>query len=343
MIKRTVAITVLLFALIGCNSNDTGTTEESKEENTNEVQKQEHQNDSLTDTKEDSIALPNEPLQKLSDGEAVTHLQKALIALGYPIDATGTYDEKTVWAITNIQLDVDELYVNGVYNDEVQAVIEVLLENETTVQEPYELSEPEHPDIYTETIENPYEILAVANKSFSLPKDYYPKDLTVPDVRFPFEEDHPKKQMRKEAAEALESLFSAADDAGIQLFAQSGFRSFKRQEEIFTAFAKQDGIEVANKYSAKPGESEHQTGLVMDVTSKSANFKLSTAFGDTDEGIWVAENAHEHGFIVRYPKGKESITKYDYEPWHLRYVGIKAATDMKNNDKTLEEYLSISE
>lgn len=138
-------------------------------------------------------------------------------------------------------------------------------------------------------------------------------------------------------------MFASAENAGIHLFAQSGFRSFERQEQIFTAFAEQDGEEAANKYSARPGESEHQTGLVMDITSESVNFQLTTEFGATEEGLWVAEHAHEHGFIIRYPKGKESITQYDYEPWHLRYVGIKAATEMNNNNETLEEYLSVTE
>lgn len=285
----------------------------------------------------------DDTLQKLDSGKNVTQLQEELISLGYPIEATGEYDEKTVWAVTDLQLEADAMYVNGVYNDSVQYIIDQHLAKKFTVQSPYYLPKPEQADVYTDVIENPYDVLAVVNKNFALPSDYQPLDLIVPDVRFPFEEDLPQKQLRKEAAEALENLFTSAENAGIHLFAQSGFRSFERQEQIFTAFAEQDGEEAANKYSARPGESEHQTGLVMDITAESVNFQLTTEFGDTEEGIWVAKHAHEHGFVIRYPKGKESITQYDYEPWHLRYVGIKAATVMYNNNETLEEYLSVTQ
>ncbi len=288
------------------------------------------------------LTKTDDTLQKLDSGKAVVQLQEELISLGYPIEATGEYDENTVWAVTDLQLEEDAIYVNGIYNDSVQYIIEQGLAKKFIVQSPYYVPKPEQPDVYTAIIENPYEILSVVNKEFALPSDYQPLDLKVPNVRFPFEEDLPQKQLRKEAAEALENLFAHAENDGLHLFAQSGFRSFERQEQIFTAFAEQDGEEAANKYSARPGESEHQTGLVMDITSESVNFQLTTEFGDTEEGIWVAKHAHEYGFVVRYPKGKESITQYDYEPWHLRYVGTKAATEMKNNNETLEEYLSVT-
>ncbi len=145
--------------------------------------------------------------------------------------------------------------------------------------------------------------------------------------------------MRQVAANALENMFKAGDNAGVDLFAQSGYRSYDRQEAIFAANAREHGQEAANQFSAQAGESEHQTGLTMDVTSADINFRLITDFANTNEGQWVAKHASEFGFIVRYPKGKTDITGYQYEPWHLRYVGEKAAKYIDSNNITLEQYL----
>ena len=151
-----------------------------------------------------------------------------------------------------------------------------------------------------------------------------------------------KKQLRKEAALALEEMFRSSKANGINIYAVSGYRSYARQASIFDANVRKYGFERANQTSAKPGQSEHQTGLAMDITSASVNYGLSQSFGATKEGKWVYENAHKFGFIIRYQKGKESITGYQYEPWHLRYVGIKAAKEIKDRNITLEEYLGSS-
>ena len=344
--KGLIAFILLAIFLVGCNTDKdeaekTFQVSGSSEEADEETNKESNDDESVVDTENDTIILPDEELQKLSEGESVNNLQQALIALGYPLEVTGVYDEKTTWAITDLQLQEDSLYINGIYNQEMKEHMEERLENNQIVEEPFVLEEPNEPDVQTEIVENPYEVLSVVNKSFSLPSDYEPEDLTVPEVSFPFTEDDPKKQLRKEAAHALEDLFAGAEQVGIHLFAQSGYRSYDRQEAIFAANVEQDGEEHANTYSARPGESEHQTGLVMDVTAESVGFNLNTDFGETDEGKWVEENAHEYGFIIRYPDGKEEITKYQYEPWHLRYVGVKAATEIKNNEQTLEEYLSV--
>ncbi|SFE84138.1 M15 family metallopeptidase [Alteribacillus iranensis] len=191
-------------------------------------------------------------------------------------------------------------------------------------------------------LSEPDDTLALVNKEYRLPADYQPNDLTVPDVPFPFEENHPKKQLREPAARALENLFADAEKEGFSLFAVSGYRSYDRQEAIYTANVEADGEEAANQYSAKPGESEHQTGLSMDVSSLSNDFGLTTEFGETPEGQWLKENAHRHGFIIRYPEGKTEITNYQYEPWHIRYVGDEAATIMYEDNLTLEEYYGLS-
>lgn len=181
--------------------------------------------------------------------------------------------------------------------------------------------------------------LVLVNKHISLPSNYKPEDLVVPNVSFSFSGPHEKQNMRSKAAKALEELFNAADKEGMTLYAVSGFRSYSRQESVYNGHVQSLGAEEADKISAKPGHSEHQTGLAMDITSRSAGMTLSESFGDTPEGIWVAENAHKFGFIIRYQKGKEDLTGYSYEPWHLRYVGIDAATEIMEADITLENYL----
>ncbi|MFV9510777.1 M15 family metallopeptidase [Tepidibacillus sp. LV47] len=181
--------------------------------------------------------------------------------------------------------------------------------------------------------------LILVNKHHSLPANYVPNDLVVPNVPFSFNGNLPKKLMRKEAAHALEQLFQAAKKENLALYAQSGYRSYEKQKAIFTYNANQKGEEKANQTSAYPGQSEHQTGLAMDLTSSRIYFQLNESFAKTPEGKWVAKHAHEFGFIIRYPKGKEEITGYQYEPWHIRYVGKKAAEEIFKKQLTLEEYL----
>ena len=186
-------------------------------------------------------------------------------------------------------------------------------------------------------VQNPNSILVLVNKQNSLPQDYVPSDLVVPNVPFSFEEFLPKKLMRKEAAIALEQLFYEAQQDNAPLAAVSGYRSYDRQTEIFANNIKSSPD--ANQTSARPGESEHQTGLSMDISSPSVNNQLTQTFGDMREGSWLANNAPEFGFIIRFPKGKETITGYQYEPWHIRYVGLPAAQMISQQNLTLEEYL----
>ncbi|HDR4440507.1 D-alanyl-D-alanine carboxypeptidase [Bacillus thuringiensis serovar brasilensis] len=183
-------------------------------------------------------------------------------------------------------------------------------------------------------------VQAVVNKEYGLPEDYKPEDLVVPNVPFSFSGTLEKSYLRKEAAEALERLFDLANKEGIQLNAVSSFRSYDYQKKLYANNVKRKGQEHTDRFSAKPGHSEHQTGLTMDVSSKSANNELELTFANTKEGKWLKENAHRAGFIIRYPKGKESITGYAYEPWHIRYVGDIAESIYKKK-LTLEEYMNL--
>lgn len=188
-------------------------------------------------------------------------------------------------------------------------------------------------------IKNTDDILVLVNKNRYLPPDYVPQDLAIPDVRFSFEEYDEKKQLRKIAADALEDLFSKAEEEGFYLYAKSGYRSYARQEFLFDYRAEKYGAEATNMLTAYPGQSEHQTGLAMDITLKSLNFELTNTFGQTEEGIWLSQNAHKFGFIIRYQENSVYITGYDYEPWHIRYVGCDIAREIYEKDITLEEYL----
>ena len=189
-----------------------------------------------------------------------------------------------------------------------------------------------------QVVTNEESVTVIVNKERSLPDGYEPGDLVEPDVPFSFDEPHEKRHMRQEAAEALEKLFAAADSEGIELRAVSGYRSYARQKSVYESHVASKGEAEASRISAFPGTSEHQTGLTIDVSSPSAGNALEQAFGQTKEGLWLADNAPEYGFIIRYPEGREGITGYVYEPWHIRYVGEDLALDIAQSGLTLEEY-----
>lgn len=187
-------------------------------------------------------------------------------------------------------------------------------------------------------VTNAQAMTVIVNKQRSLPEGYEPSDLVEPDVPFSFDGPHEKRQMRKEAAEALEKLFAGAKADGIELRAVSGYRSYQRQVSIYNNNVKTKGEEYASRVSAVPGRSEHQTGLAMDVSSPSVGNVLEEVFGSSKEGEWLDEHAAQYGFIIRYPKGEEDVTGYVYEPWHIRYVGADLAPDVVQSGLTLEEY-----
>ncbi|HCU78341.1 MAG TPA: D-alanyl-D-alanine carboxypeptidase [Microbacterium sp.] len=159
--------------------------------------------------------------------------------------------------------------------------------------------------------------ILIVNKSYRLPS-WYGNGLTG-DTLAAFE------RMRAEAA-----------SLGHNLWIASGFRSYATQVKVYNSYASRDGSAAADRYSARPGHSEHQSGLSFDLNT------ITEAFGYTPEGQWVAANAHRFGFIVRYPQGKEGVTGYIWEPWHLRYLGVDTATAVYNSGLSLEEYLGIT-
>lgn len=178
--------------------------------------------------------------------------------------------------------------------------------------------------------------MILVNKVWGLPESYVPSDLTIANIPFANGVDEVKKQMRADAALALEKMFAAALKDGVELLGISGFRSYQMQRDIYYRRLEEMGEEHVSRYNAKPGHSEHQTGLAMDVGTPGCT-DLSTRFADTPAYAWMKQHAHEFGFIIRYTENGEAETGYAFEPWHLRYVGGEA-TSIRESGLTLEAY-----
>lgn len=183
-------------------------------------------------------------------------------------------------------------------------------------------AEPSAPDELT-TLEQSDRghLLAVVTKERPIqPLDYAPDDLvTWPGTDF---------RLRAEVADQLELMLSAAQDEDLAYRVVSGFRSYDTQAGTYDYWSRESGTAAADTVSARPGHSEHQTGLAVDLDDTTGECYLQACFGETEEGQWLAEHAHEFGFIISYPKGAQEVTGYDYEPWHVRYVGPQVAGDM---------------
>jgi zinc D-Ala-D-Ala carboxypeptidase len=181
----------------------------------------------------------------------------------------------------------------------------------------------------------------VANKNRPLPSTYKPSDLVTPAVTLNSKKTAEENTLRAAPATALKDLFGAAKDMGFDLMLASGFRSYSLQNTYYSSYVARDGQAAADRYSARPGTSEHQTGLSLDISRNDRTCYLEECFGETAEGKWLAENAYKYGFVLRYPNGKESSTGYQYEPWHFRYVGKALATELFKQRLTIEEFFAL--
>ena len=188
------------------------------------------------------------------------------------------------------------------------------------------------PVVQAEEFSDAASYLALINPQTQLsPADYTPKKLV--------NVAGTSNKLRPEAAEAVEDLMAGARNAGHSLKLLSAYRSYGRQAVLFNQYQAKYGTTYAERISARPGTSEHQLGLAADVGSIGSGTDLKEEFGQTRAGIWVAEHAADYGLIIRYPQGKEEITGYKYEPWHVRYVGKDHAAAMKQSKaQTFEEY-----
>lgn len=180
-------------------------------------------------------------------------------------------------------------------------------------------------------------IWIIVSKSHPISVDYIPKPIKIPDVKTRTDKSNDEQSVRSTIETPLKNMFTAAMADGHDLMIGSGYRSAALQTVYFNNLASSVGETAANQAIARPGESEHQTGLVVDISTVSQYCYLSECFETTTDGLWLANNSHKYGFILRYPKGKEIITGYQYEPWHFRYVGIDLATALYESGLTLDE------
>ena len=188
---------------------------------------------------------------------------------------------------------------------------------------------------YTNTLPAIYKNTSIilVNKYYYLNKDYIPNQLELINNDYSIG----NMKLQRDAKVAFENLAEKAKEEGFSIIAMSTYRSYSYQENLYNRYVKQDGVELADTYSARPGYSEHQTGLAVDICNGIVPY---TNFEKTNEFKWMQENAKEFGFILRFPKGKEQETGYQYESWHYRYVGKKIATEITKNNITLERYIA---
>lgn len=165
----------------------------------------------------------------------------------------------------------------------------------------------------------------IVNKKYSIPSDFGAELITDDEIGTGLIRD-----------EAYDALCEMREASGYTMSIVSGFRSYRTQTAIYNRNVANYGEEEANSWSAKPGESEHQTGLAIDITS------LEQSYGDTEEGRWLAENCHKFGFIIRFREEKEQVTGYIYEPWHVRYLGKSTARLVHDSGLALEEFLGVA-
>ena len=176
----------------------------------------------------------------------------------------------------------------------------------------------------------------LVTKQTGLPSGYTPPDLIALPARVCASAN---VRLRQNAADALLKLIDTAGGEGIVLFALSGFRSYEEQQVVLRNEIATQGRDVAEKQVAPPGHSEHQLGLAVDVTPKSTPCELRAAFGQEAEGRWLTANAPKFGFVLSYPRDKEAVTGYTYEPWHIRHVGVNLAEQVAASGLTLTEFL----
>ncbi len=193
------------------------------------------------------------------------------------------------------------------------------------------------------SLSDPASIWVIANKQRPLsPKQYAPVDLRAPNIPLRRGAADPEMQIRDEAATALEKLVAAANIEDSNLMLASGYRSYEVQSTVYNSEVRGYGQAVADQESARPGHSEHQTGLALDLEPTSRKCEIADCFADTPEGKWLAANAYTYGFIIRYTPDKVAVTGYKYEPWHIRYIGTDLAAEMhRQNVKTLEEFFGL--
>ena len=193
-----------------------------------------------------------------------------------------------------------------------------------------------HKEYYTDPVPTDTEKgnLMLVNKYHYLESDFTPENLVDIPQTYAYG-DIGSQKATEETYNAFLNMWNASHEAGFYLMVNSSYRTFEKQQSVYDDYKKMGGTDYADKYAARPGYSEHQTGLTLDIFEKGTSSKT---FPDTDSYKWLVENAHKYGFIQRYPTDKINITGYDFESWHYRYVGVEAATYIYENGITFDEY-----
>ena len=180
------------------------------------------------------------------------------------------------------------------------------------------------------------DVLVLVNKLHAVSKNYKPTDMVAIKGSYTTNQG---LEMKADAYKAFKKMRKAAKADGIRFKICSAYRTYSTQKWLYNNYLNTMGKKLRNIRSAYPGRSEHHTGYAIDLVTKSTGWTLTQDFAKTSEGKWINKHCAEYGFIIRYPKGKTDITGYDYEPWHLRYVGVDAAEEITEQGITLEEYL----
>ena len=320
---RLLTISLSLFVLltfVACNKNVKSPSEKKPTINTDataDTTKKADDSDNLKPDKSKPQKTPHIGVEKITLSKYSVNIVQGSndmpIVTMHPTDST---DKSEIWTssdtsvatvnsigkITGVGVGSCTVTVRSADNPDVFADVSVTVT---------EYIPPKEPEItYIDGI-------LIANKTYPLPSTYNPG-------------------VDPQANTALQEMFNAAKTDGLNLFVKSGFRSFSTQKSLYNNYVKRDGKAAADRYSARPGHSEHQTGLAFDIN------KSNSSFAGTPEANWLAENCYKYGFIIRYPEGKEAITGYIYEPWHIRYLGIETATAVYESGLCLEEYLGIT-
>ena len=265
-------------------------------------------------TPKKEVVEKEEKIKKVTTTKKATNYEKKLQELDN-IDQKITYfkkdniDRYLAYKKSNLKLDT------------IQVIKDVNMNLDLT---PYE-------DI-TEAI-NLNKTNILVNKYYYLDKDYIPNNLEKISTRYALS----GMRLVSEAKVAFEDMAKSAAKENLKIVAMSTYRSYNYQVSLYNRYKRQDGIEKADSYSGRPGHSEHQTGLAVDIYNEEENY---TNFEETEEFEWMQKHAHEYGFILRFPKDKENETGYIYESWHYRYVGKNIAKYIKEHKISLEEYIA---
>lgn len=274
-----------------------------------------------------------------------SHHYEKLISLHYPTQVllelmkTASLDDFNYLIQQKLDYQQTKSYLSiqgCVYTDLKKYIISTKEPLEAVLSVSYPFIDSHHKATQNYLIINPNSYATLIKKGFQISSHYVPEDLVTPNL--PFSPDCDNKQLRKEASDSLELMYQAAQKEDLHLAINSAYRTYQQQKSIYDEYHQKYDEVTANGLVAIPGSSEHQLGLGVDLTSQSVIDGKWRFFGDTPEYQWVIKNAHQYGYILRYPSSQSDLTGTANEPWHFRYVGKDIAKIIYDNNWTLEDY-----